>query len=108
MMAYAETRADRWTTEVIGCRGCASPVPTGSSAHLGCCGVVATYRVVRTEVFVMSLQRFGAEECVSWFCEQGHLLAQFLDGFPVTMVGDDRLALSHERLELMDRASAAA
>jgi hypothetical protein len=106
--AYGETWLDRWASDVIG-------VPTlrfvGSDRIVGtlsCGGILGTYRVVRTEVFVMSLHRFGDEKCLSSFSEQDQLLAQFLDGFRVTLAGDDHLVLTHERLQLQYRAAPSA
>jgi hypothetical protein len=70
---------------------------------LGCGGFAGTYRVVRTEVFLVSFQRYGAEGCLSAFLEQDQLLAQFLGGFRATVSGD-HLVLTHERLQLVYRA----
>lgn len=105
MLNQARTSRDRWATEVVG-------VPTlrfvGADrilAPLGCGGVVATYRVVRTEAFVTSLHRVGDEECVRAFSDRDRLLTQFLDGFRVSVVGGDRLVLTHEQLQLTYRAA---
>ncbi|MFC0678566.1 hypothetical protein ACFFGH_12020 [Lysobacter korlensis] len=101
---YGDTWQDRWTTDVIG-----SPTLRFLSRDrfvgtLGCGGIAGTYRILGTEVFVTSLHRYGADGCLSAFSEQDQLLAQFLDGFRVIVVGDEHLVLAHRRLQLMYRA----
>ena len=108
LMAYGETWLNRWATGVIGVPTLRFVGPDRIVGTLGCGGIAGTYRVVRTEVFVMSLHRFGDEDCPSSSSAQDPLLAQFLDGFRVTLVGDDRLVLTHERLQLMYRAAPSA
>jgi hypothetical protein len=109
-MAYGETWLDRWASGVIG-------VPTvglrfvGSdriAGTLGCGGFAATYRVVRTEVLIMSLHRTDAEGCPPAVREQNRVLADLVDGFRVRLVGDDHLVLTHERVQLMYRTAPSA
>ncbi|MDQ4137728.1 MAG: META domain-containing protein [Actinomycetota bacterium] len=103
--AYGETWRDEWATEMIGMPTLRFVGQDRIVGTLGCGGIVATYRVVRTEIFVLSLHRYGAEGCLSAFSEQDQLLAQFLDGFRAYLLGDTHLVLTHERLQLMYRAA---
>ena len=102
---YGDTWQDRWTTDVVGEPSLRFVGRDRFVGTLGCGGIVGTYRVLGTEVFVTSLHRFGAEGCLSAFSEQDQLLAQFLDGFRVVVVGEEHLMLAHRRLQLMYRAA---
>jgi hypothetical protein len=97
---YGDTWRDTWTVDVLGSPTLRFLGRDRFLGTLGCGSVVGTYRVVRTEVFVVSMQRFGAEGCISAFTEQDQLLAQFLDGFRAYLTGD-HLILTHERLQLV-------
>src|SRR3712207_9546942 len=69
-----------WTVDVVGSPTLRFVGTDRFIGTLGCGSIVGTYRVVRTEVFVVSVQRFGAEECLTAASDQDRLLAQFLDG----------------------------
>jgi META domain len=100
---YGDTWRGTWTDDVIGSPTLRFLGRDRFVGTLGCGSLVGTYRVVRTEVFVMSLQRFGAEGCRSAFSEQDQLLGQFLDGFRAYLAGD-HLILVHHRLQVVYRA----
>lgn len=102
--SYGETWRGRWTMDIIGAPTLRFLGQDRIVGTLGCGGITATYRVIRTEVFVTSLHRYGAEGCLSAFSEQDQLLAQFLDGFRATVVGE-HLVLTHERVRLVYRAA---
>jgi META domain len=97
---YGDTWRDTWTVDVVGSPTLRFLGPDRFLGTLGCGSIVGTYRVVRTEVFVVSLQRFGTEGCLSAFSEQDQLLAQFLDGFRAYLTGD-HLILTHDRLQVV-------
>ena len=97
---YGDTWRDTWSVDVIGSPTLRFVGRDRFLGSLGCGSIVGTYRVVRTEVFVVSLQRFGAEGCLSAFSEQDQLLAQFLDGFRAVVAGD-YLILTHETLQFV-------
>ena len=97
---YGDTWRDTWTVDVIGSPTLRFLGRDRFVGTLGCGSIIGTYRVVRTEVFVVSLQRFGAEGCLAAFSEQDQLLAQFLDGFRAYLTGD-HLILTHNRLQLV-------
>jgi META domain len=97
---YGDTWRDTWTVDVIGSPTLRFLGRDRFVGTLGCGSIVGTYRVVRTEVFVVSMQRFGAEGCLSVFSDQDQLLAHFLDGFRAYLTGD-HLILTHERLQLV-------
>jgi hypothetical protein len=100
---YGETWGNTWTAELVGSPTLRFLGQDRFVGDLGCGSVLGTYRVVRTQVFVVSMQRFGADECLSAFSGQDQLLAEFLDGFRATLTGD-HLILTHERLQLLYRA----
>jgi hypothetical protein len=100
---YGDTWRLRWETDIVGTPTVRFVGEDRIVGTLGCGGFAGTYRVVRTEVFLLSFQRFGAEGCLSAFLEQDQLLAQFLGGFRATVSGD-HLVLSHKRLQLVYRA----
>jgi len=100
---WGETWRDTWTDEVIGSPTLRFLGPDRFVSTLGCGSIVGTYRVVRTDVFVVSMQRFRSPGCISVFSEQDQLLGQFLNGFRAYLTGD-HLILTHERLQLVYRA----
>jgi hypothetical protein len=100
---YGDTWLDGWNDDVIGSPTLRFLGRDRFLGTLGCRSLVGTYRVVRTEVFVVSMQRFGGEGCQSAYSEQDQLLAQFLDGFRASLAGE-HLILVHERLQLVYRA----
>ena len=97
---YGDTWQETWTVDAIGSPTLRFVGRDRFLGTLGCGSIVGTYRVVRTEVFVVSLQRFGTEGCLSEFSEQDQLLAEFLDGFRADVTGH-HLILTHERLQLV-------
>jgi hypothetical protein len=97
---YGDTWRDAWTVDVVGSPTLRFLGRDRFVGTLGCGSIVGTYRVVRTEVFVVSIQRFGAEGCRSGLSSQDQLLAQFLDGFRAFLAGD-HLILTRERLQLV-------
>jgi hypothetical protein len=100
---YGETWESTWTAELVGSPTLRFLGRDRFVGDLGCGSVTGTYRVVRTEAVVVSLQRFGADGCLSPFSEQDQLLTQFLDGFRADLTGN-HLILTHERLKLLYRA----
>ena len=102
---YGDTWQDRWTTDVIGTPTLRFVSRDRFVGTLGCGRIVGTYRVVRTEVFVTALHRYGAEGCLSAFAEQDQLLGQFLDGFRIVVIGEEHLVLMHRRMQLMYQAA---